>query len=190
MFAINAAQAALRAEGLDASQEAAAAHVAQHPELLRQAELTLRRSPVIRQLAAKWRAAVVEELRRNCEAKRRQNLPRGVVFTLDTPAAPPPPRLTLVPPPLPPVSPNYGVALGLARYRAKQIVKERWVAKGHRITEVQAKDVTGWAEAYMQSHLDELLEEARETIARSPELQRLVRRRARDSAKLTSDAQR
>jgi len=28
----------------------------------------------------------------------------------------------------------------LARYRAKQIVKERWIAKGHRLTEVEPRD--------------------------------------------------
>jgi hypothetical protein len=28
------------------------------------------------------------------------------------------------------------VALGLARYRAKQIISERWLASGHRLTEV------------------------------------------------------
>lgn len=39
-----------------------------------------------------------------------------------------------------------GVALTLARFRAKQIVKDRWLAKGRRLTEVLPRDVIGWAE--------------------------------------------
>jgi hypothetical protein len=70
------------------------------------------------------------------------------------------------------MSADYGVALSLARYRAKQIVKERWVAKGHRITELRLRDVVERDEALLRSNpemLAELLDEARETIARSPD---------------------
>lgn len=54
-FALDAASAALRAEGLDACLDAAKAYLAEHPELLRDAELTLRASPVVRQMAKRWR---------------------------------------------------------------------------------------------------------------------------------------
>jgi hypothetical protein len=61
----------------------AKAHLAEHPELLIEAELTLRRAPGIRRMAQH---------------------------------------------------------MTLARYRAKQIVKERCIAKGHRLTEVEPRD--------------------------------------------------
>jgi hypothetical protein len=84
---------------------------------------------------------------------------------------------------------EHGVALTLARYRAKQIVKERWRALGHRLTEVEARDVIEWAEALIAAQ-PELLEQALEEVRQSPELQRTVRSRQRFCAKLSSDAQR
>jgi hypothetical protein len=84
---------------------------------------------------------------------------------------------------------EHGVALTLARYRAKQIVKERWRAQGHRLTEVEPRDVIEWAETLIVDQ-PELLEQALEEVRQSPELQRTVRSRQRFFAKLSSDAQR
>jgi hypothetical protein len=47
----------------------AAAHVADHPELLREAELQLRRAPGVRRIAKQWRSDAEAELREN-RAKR------------------------------------------------------------------------------------------------------------------------
>jgi hypothetical protein len=84
---------------------------------------------------------------------------------------------------------EYGVALTLARYRAKQIVKERWRALGHRLTDAEPRDVIEAADAWIADQ-PELLEQALEEVRQSPELQRIVRSRQRFFAKLSSDAQR
>lgn len=75
--------------------------------------------------------------------------------------------------------------MSLARWRAKQIVKANWLAQGHSLREVRLRDVVGWVEDYIAAH-PELLADAVEEVRRTPELQRLVRRR---SAELSSHAQ-
>jgi hypothetical protein len=54
-IALGLAQQALREQGLNDTAEAAKAYLAATPELLRDAELTLRAAPGMRQAAAKWR---------------------------------------------------------------------------------------------------------------------------------------
>jgi hypothetical protein len=61
VFALLAAKKALGVSDI----EAAKAYVAEHPELLREAELQLRRAPGIRQIAKQWRANAEAELRAN-----------------------------------------------------------------------------------------------------------------------------
>jgi hypothetical protein len=58
MFALCAAA---RAVGWGCARE----HLAKHPELLLEAELTLRRAPGMRQIAKQWRASAEAELREN-----------------------------------------------------------------------------------------------------------------------------
>jgi hypothetical protein len=58
---------AARAVGWGCARE----YLAQHPELLRDAERKLRQSPGLRRIARQWRAAAEAELREN--AKRRQS---------------------------------------------------------------------------------------------------------------------
>jgi hypothetical protein len=67
MFALLAAQKTLAERGEPSDSETAKAYVAEHPELLREAELQLRRAPGVRQIAKQWRANAEAELR----AKRR-----------------------------------------------------------------------------------------------------------------------
>jgi hypothetical protein len=71
-----------------------------------------------------------------------------------------------------------GVAKTFARYRAKQIVKQRLSDRGVRLSSVTARDVTEWAEAYIKTN-PELIAEALETVRQRPELQKLVRARMR-----------
>jgi hypothetical protein len=67
LFALLAAQ-----KGLGNSDiETAKAYVADHPELLREAELQLRRAPGVRQIAKQWRANAEAELRQLRHSKRR-----------------------------------------------------------------------------------------------------------------------
>jgi len=61
LFALLAAQKALG----NSDSETAKAYVADHPELLREAELQLRRAPGVRQIAKQWRANAEAELRHN-----------------------------------------------------------------------------------------------------------------------------
>jgi hypothetical protein len=84
---------------------------------------------------------------------------------------------------------EYGVALTLARYRAKQLVRQQLWDRGIKLQSVTARDVIGSAEDYIAEH-PELLAEAVETVRSSPELQRIVRSSQRFGAKLSSDAQR
>jgi hypothetical protein len=73
---------------------------------------------------------------------------------------------------------EYRVGLTLARYRAKQIVKGDWLRKGHKLAEVSAADVVGWAEDYITAH-PELLAEAVESVRTVPQFRTLVERQAR-----------
>lgn len=73
MFALMAAQQALRDQGLCDSADAAKDYVAQHPALLREAELTLRRAPGIRRIAKQWRSDAEAELRENRAERARTN---------------------------------------------------------------------------------------------------------------------
>jgi hypothetical protein len=61
LFALLAAQKTLGVSDI----ETAKAYVAEHPELLREAELQLRRAPGVRQIAKQWRANAEAELRKN-----------------------------------------------------------------------------------------------------------------------------
>jgi hypothetical protein len=73
---------------------------------------------------------------------------------------------------------EYRVGLTLARYRAKQIVKDDWRRKGHKLAEVSAADVVGWADDYIKAN-PQLLEEAIATVRTDPKLRTLVERQAR-----------
>jgi hypothetical protein len=66
MFALCAAA---RAVGWGWARE----HLANHPELLREAELQLRQAPGIRRMVQQWRANAEAELRENRAAKRRRS---------------------------------------------------------------------------------------------------------------------
>jgi hypothetical protein len=73
---------------------------------------------------------------------------------------------------------EYGVAMTLARYRARKAVKQRLWDRGIKLSTVTPKDITEWADAMIEEQ-PELLEQARETVRTDPELQRIVRSRQR-----------
>jgi hypothetical protein len=71
-----------------------------------------------------------------------------------------------------------GAIITLARYRAKQLVKQRLWDRGIKLSTVTFRDVIEAAEVYIAEH-PEILDEAREMIRQSPRLQRLIRPRQR-----------
>jgi hypothetical protein len=71
-----------------------------------------------------------------------------------------------------------GAFITLARYRAKQRIKEDWLAPGKKLSEITAADVVWWAEAWLGAH-PEMLDEAREMIRQSPRLQRLCKNQSK-----------
>jgi hypothetical protein len=71
-----------------------------------------------------------------------------------------------------------GAIITLARYRARQAVKQQLWDRGIKLSSVTARDVVEAAEVYIAAH-PELLAEAAEMIRQSPELQRIVRARQR-----------
>jgi hypothetical protein len=64
-FALDLAQKALRERKLPSDSEAAKAYLAENPQLLIDAELTLRQAPGMRLLAKRWREAAEAGLREN-----------------------------------------------------------------------------------------------------------------------------
>ena len=82
---------------------------------------------------------------------------------------------------------EHGAIITLARYRARQRVKQRLCDNGVKLQSVEPRDVVEWAEALLAAQ-PELLEQAKEMIRQSPALQRLIKRPR--CAKLRSDAQR
>jgi hypothetical protein len=71
----------------------------------------------------------------------------------------------------------------LATYRARQIVKERWAAKGHRLAEVLPRDVAEWADAEIKAN-PQILADALATVRNDPKLRTLAERQARWAKRL------
>jgi hypothetical protein len=78
---------------------------------------------------------------------------------------------------------EYGVALTLARYRAKQAVKQRLWDRGVKLSTVTPRDITEWADA-MIAEQPQLLAEAIETVRNDPKLRTLAERQARWARRL------
>jgi hypothetical protein len=81
-----------------------------------------------------------------------------------------------------------GAIITLARYRARQLVKQRLLDQGRKLSSVAPRDIVEAADAMLAAQ-PQLFDEAREMIRQSPALQRLIKR-PRQRAKLSSDAQR
>jgi hypothetical protein len=71
-----------------------------------------------------------------------------------------------------------GVVMCLARFAAKNIVKQDWRDQGRKLSEIEARDLISFANAYLESH-PELIERAAETVRSSPKLRTLVERHER-----------
>ena len=78
----------------------------------------------------------------------------------------------------------------LARQKAIKAIKRQLQARGIRITDVTARDIHIWADAYLAAHRQELIEQAIEMVSSSQELRKLYEREQRQlRANLSNNAQ-
>jgi hypothetical protein len=71
-----------------------------------------------------------------------------------------------------------GVVMCLARFHAKRIVTQDWRDQGRKLSEIEARDLTSFANSYLEAH-PELIEQAAETVRNDPKLRTLVERQER-----------
>jgi hypothetical protein len=77
----------------------------------------------------------------------------------------------------------------LARQKAVKAIKRQLQARGIRLNDVTARDIHIWADAYLEVHRQELIEQAMEMVSSSRELRKLYEREQRQRAKLNNSAQ-
>jgi hypothetical protein len=70
---------------------------------------------------------------------------------------------------------EHGAIITLARYRARQLVRQRLLDQGRKLQSVSPRDVTEAADDLLAQQ-PQLFDEAREMIRQSPALQRLIKR--------------
>jgi hypothetical protein len=63
-----------------------------------------------------------------------------------------------------------------AMYRARQEIKHQLKARGERVAQLSARDITLLAEQYLAEHRQALMEEAQAMVLASPELRKLYER--------------
>jgi hypothetical protein len=71
-----------------------------------------------------------------------------------------------------------GAIITLARYRARQLVRQRLLDQGRKLSSAAPRDVVEAADDLLAQQ-PEIFDEAREMIRQSPRLQRLIRPRQR-----------
>jgi hypothetical protein len=71
-----------------------------------------------------------------------------------------------------------GVVMCLALFHAKNIVKQDWRDQGEKLSEIEARDLTSFANAYLAGH-PELIEQAAETVRTDPKFRTLLERHNR-----------
>ena len=88
-----------------------------------------------------------------------------------------------------PIGNRSAVLCTLARQRAVNVIKRQLQAQGIRLNDVTVRDIHIWADAYLEVHRQELIEQAMEMVSSSPELRKLYEREQRQRAKLRTNAQ-
>jgi hypothetical protein len=76
-----------------------------------------------------------------------------------------------------------GVVMCLARLAAKNLVKQDWLDQGNKLSEIEARDLTSFANAYLAGN-PELINQAAETVRSSPRLRTLAERAERNLRRL------
>jgi hypothetical protein len=74
-----------------------------------------------------------------------------------------------------------------AMYRARQEIKRQLKARGERVAQLSARDITLLAEQYLAEHRQALMEEAQAMVMESPELRKLYEREQAKLAKRLND---
>ena len=74
-----------------------------------------------------------------------------------------------------------------AMYRARQEIKRQLRARGERVAQLSARDITLLAEQYLAEHRQALMEEAQAMVMESPELRKLYEREQAKLAKRFND---
>jgi len=77
----------------------------------------------------------------------------------------------------------------LARQKGNQSDQAPTAALGLRIAQFSARAIHIWADAYLEVHRRELIEQAMEMVSKSPELRKLYEREQRHRAKLNNSVQ-
>jgi hypothetical protein len=89
-----------------------------------------------------------------------------------------------------PVGNRSAVLCTLARQKAIQAIKRQLQAGGIKLNTITARDIHIRADAYLEVHRKELIEQATEMVSKSQELRKLYEREQRQlRAKLSSAAQ-
>ena len=86
----------------------------------------------------------------------------------------------------PPLAPS-AVLTTAAMYRARQEIKRQLKARGERVAQLSARDITLLAEQYLAEHRQALMEEAQAMVMESPELRKLYEREQAKLAKRLND---
>lgn len=67
----------------------------------------------------------------------------------------------------------------LARQKAIKAIKRQIQSQGLRLANFSARDIHIWVDAYLEAHRQELIEQAKEMVSKSPELCKLYEREQR-----------
>ena len=70
------------------------------------------------------------------------------------------------------------VAITLARFVAKETIKQDWRDQGRKLSEIEARDLTSFANAYLAGN-PELIEQAEEIVRNDPKFRTLAERHDR-----------
>jgi len=89
----------------------------------------------------------------------------------------------------PPLAPS-AVLTTAAMYRARQEIKRQLKARGERVAQLSARDITLLAEQYLAEHRQALMEEAQAMVMGSPELRKLYEREQRQRQQVAQVGQR
>jgi hypothetical protein len=71
----------------------------------------------------------------------------------------------------------------LALYRAKQVVKQQIRKEGKKLQEFKARDITILAQLWLDVHREEAIADAKQSIARSPELTKMFEREQKQTVR-------
>ena len=75
------------------------------------------------------------------------------------------------------------VAMTLARYRSKEIIKKDWQDQGKKLSEIEHRDLVSFANAYLAGN-PELIEQAAETVRSDPRFRKIAEQHERAMSRI------